>query len=72
MVLQKMRAKAQGLAAKVVVGVIVFVLAVFGFGAFDLFSVSEPIAATVNGDDITQRTLDLETSRERAAQRARH
>ena len=71
MVLQKMRAKAQGLAAKVVVGVIVFVLAVFGFGAFDLFSVSEPIAATVNGDDITQRTLDLETSRERAAQRAR-
>lgn len=71
MVLQRMRSKAQGLFAKVLVGVIVFVLAVFGFGAFDLFSVSEPIAATVNGDDITERTLEVETSRQRIAQRSR-
>ena len=71
MVLQKMRSRAQGLFAKVLVGVIVFVLAVFGFGAFDLFSVSEPIAATVNGDDITERTLEVETSRQRIAQRSR-
>lgn len=68
--LLKMRAKAQGVFAKVLAGIIVFVLAVFGFGAFDLFSVSEPVAATVNGADITQRTLELETSRQRAIQRS--
>lgn len=68
--LLKMRAKAQGVFAKVLAGIIVFVLAVFGFGAFDLFSVSEPIAATVDGADITERTLELETSRQRLAQRA--
>ena len=71
MVLQKMRAGAQGIFAKVLVGVIVFVLAVFGFGAIDLFSVSEPIAATVNGDDITQRLLENETARQRSFQRSR-
>ena len=72
MVLQKMRAGAQGMLAKVLVGVIVFVLAVFGFGAFDLFSVSEPVAATVNGDDVTQSQLDLETDRRRAVAQAEY
>lgn len=71
MVLQKMRAGAQGILAKVLVGVIVFVLAVFGFGAIDLFSASEPVAATVNGDDITQRLLELEIARQRSYQRQR-
>ena len=70
--LQKMRAGAQGMLAKVLVGVIVFVLAVFGFGAFDLFSTSEPVAATVNGDDITERALDVETDRRRAALEAQY
>ena len=71
MVLQKMRAGAQGVFAKVLVGLIVFVLAVTGFGAIQLFSGGEPIAATVNGADITQRELDVETQRERAVQRNR-
>ncbi|MCY4056446.1 MAG: SurA N-terminal domain-containing protein, partial [Gammaproteobacteria bacterium] len=71
MVLQKMRAGAQGIFAKVLVGLIVFVLAVTGFGAIQLFSGGEPIAATVNGDDITERELDVETQRERAVQRNR-
>jgi len=71
MVLQKMRAGAQGIFAKVLVGLIVFVLAVTGFGAIQLFSGGEPIAATVNGDDITQRELEVETERERAVQRSR-
>ena len=72
MVLQKMRAGAQGMMAKVLVGIIVFVLAVFGFGAFDLFSVSEPVAATVNGDDVTQGQLALETDRRRAIAQAEY
>lgn len=69
MVLQKMRAGAQGIFAKVVVGLIVFVLAVTGFGAIQFFSGGEPVAATVNGDDITQRALELERSRQQAIQR---
>lgn len=70
MVLQRMRAGAQGVMAKVLVAVIVFVLAVFGFGAIDLFSASEPVAATVNGEDITQRVLEQETTRQREFQRS--
>lgn len=70
MVLQKMRAGAQGIFAKVLVGLIVFVLAVTGFGAIQFFAGGEPIAATVNGDDITQRALDFEISRHRARQRS--
>ena len=70
MVLQKMRAGAQGVFAKVLVGLIVFVLAVTGFGAIQFFSGGEPIAASVNGDDITQRMLEAETSRHRAFQRS--
>ena len=67
-----MRAGAQGIAAKILVGLIVFVLAVFGFGSIGLFSGSEPVAATVNGDDITQRTLDLETSRQQSLYRSQY
>ena len=67
-----MRAGAQGIAAKVLVGLIVFVLALFGFGSIGLFSVSEPVAANVNGDDISQRVLDAETSRQRALYRSQY
>ena len=70
MVLQKMRAGAQGVFAKVLVGLIVIVLAVTGFGAIQFFSGGEPIAASVNGDDITQRAFELETTRHRALQRS--
>lgn len=69
MVLRRMRAGAQGMAAKVLMALIVFVLAVTGFGAIQLFSGSEPIAATVNGEDITERELAAEVdSRRRAYQ----
>ncbi len=71
MVLQKMRAGAQGIFAKVLVGLIVLVLAVTGFGAIQFFSGGEPVAATVNGEDITQRQLDVETQRQKALQRNR-
>ena len=67
-----MRAGAQGIAAKILVGLIVFVLAVFGFGSIGLFSGSEPVVASVNGDDITQRALDLETSRQQSLYRAQY
>ncbi len=52
--LQKMRAGAQTLGAKVLAGIICFVLVVFGFGAFNLFAVSPPAVVKVNGEDITE------------------
>ena len=61
--LQKMRDNAQGTAARILVGIIVFVLAVFGFGAFDFFTPGEPVVATVNDSDITQTDLFFEAER---------
>lgn len=63
--LQKMRDQTQSTAFKVLVGVIIFVLAVFGFGAFNLFVTGEPEVASVNGEGITQNELAAATERER-------
>ena len=65
MVMQKMRAGAQGVAAKVLMGLIVFVLAVTGFGAIQLFSASEPTVATVNGFDVTEQALGTAVRQQR-------
>ncbi|MCY4656181.1 MAG: SurA N-terminal domain-containing protein [Gammaproteobacteria bacterium] len=63
--LQKIRSKSSSFGAKLLAGIICFVLAVFGFGAFNLFSVTEPAAASVNGDDITLRELSATIDREK-------
>ncbi len=63
--LQKIRVKAQTAGAKVLAAIICFVLVVFGFGAFNLFTVNEPAAAVVNGEDITEARLVLATNVER-------
>jgi peptidyl-prolyl cis-trans isomerase D len=62
--LQKLRDQTQGFGFKVLVGVLIFVLAIFGFGAFNLFVTGEPDVATVNGEDITQQALLTATERE--------
>jgi peptidyl-prolyl cis-trans isomerase D len=63
--LQKLRDQTQSLIFKVLVGAIIFVLAIFGFGAFNLFLTTDPSVASVNGEDITQGDLALEAERER-------
>lgn len=63
--LQKLRDQTQGTTAKIVVGIIIFVLAIFGFGAFNLFLNPEPVIASVNGEDITQDLLITAADRER-------
>lgn len=70
MLMQKLRDGAQGIAAKVVIGLLVFVLAAFGFGTIDLFSVSEPVAATVNGEEVSQGDLEVAIARQRSIVRA--
>ncbi len=63
--LQRMREGAQGLGAKIIVGIICFVLVVFGFGAFNFLAENEPRAASVNDDEITVRELQIETQRQK-------
>jgi peptidyl-prolyl cis-trans isomerase D len=63
--LQKLRDQTQSLFFKVLVGAIIFVLAIFGFGAFNLFLTTDPSVASVNGEDITQNDLAVEAERER-------
>ncbi len=63
--LQKMRDNTQSLGFKILVGAIIFVLAIFGFGAFNLFLNPDPEIASVNGDEITQSELQAETERAR-------
>lgn len=63
--LQRMRDGAQTLGARIMVGIIVVVLTVFGFGAFNLFAVGEPVAAVVDGEEITEAVLEAETERRR-------
>lgn len=69
--LQKIGRSAQSLGAKVLLIIICVVLVVFGFGAFNLFAVSEPLAASVNGQDITVRRYMAEVDREKQRFRER-
>ncbi|MCP5183987.1 MAG: SurA N-terminal domain-containing protein [Pseudomonadales bacterium] len=64
--LQKMRENTQSLGFKILVGAIIFVLAVFGFGAFNLFLDPDPEVASVGGIEITESHLAMESERARA------
>ncbi len=63
--LQKMRDNTQSIGFKILVGLIIFVLAVFGFGTFDLFANNDPEVASVGGQEITENMLAQETERTR-------
>ena len=63
--LQKLRDRTQSFGFKIVVAVLVFALAFFGFGAFNIFAPGDPTIASVNGEDITQGALLEEADRQR-------
>ena len=63
--LQELRNQTQGIAFKIVVGLLIVVLAVFGFGAIDLFGSNDPDLARVNGDSLTQSQVGIQVERER-------
>ncbi len=65
MMLQKMRDNTQSLGFKILVGVIIVVLALFGFGAFNFFVDTDPEVATVGSRDITESMVAVETERAR-------
>lgn len=63
--LQKMREHSQSMATKILLGVLIIVFTMFGFGAFEAFIQRDPPAAVVNGTDITQAHLAMETERQK-------
>ena len=63
--LQKLRDRTQSLGFKIIVAALVFALAFFGFGAFNVFAPGDPEIASVNGDGITRGMLEVETERQR-------
>ena len=63
--LQKLRDRTQSLGFKIIVAVLVFALAFFGFGAFNVFAPGDPEVASVNGEEITRGMVEVETERQR-------
>ncbi|MCR9258273.1 MAG: SurA N-terminal domain-containing protein [Pseudomonadaceae bacterium] len=63
--LQKLRDQTQGTGFKILVGAIIVVLTLFGFGATNLFTGGDPELAQVGSYSITQNQLATETERER-------
>ena len=63
--LQKLRDQTQGTGFKILVGAIILVLTLFGFGATNLFLGADPELANVGDFEITQNLLAAETERER-------
>lgn len=66
--LQRLRVRAQTTSAKIIFGLIAFVLVVFGFGAFNLFTnFTPPGVAVVNGYSIAERAFDRALQNEKAS-----
>lgn len=65
MSIQTMRDNSDGVVAKVIVGLIIIVFALFGMGSITTFLAPIPKVATVNGVDITQQEMELQVERSR-------
>jgi len=65
MLIQEMRNRSHGIVAKVIVGMIVVVFALFGFGSITTFLVPVPKVASVNGDDIEEQEMLVAVERQR-------
>lgn len=65
MLIQEMRNRSHGVVAKVIVGMIIVVFALFGFGSITTFLVPVPKVATVNGDDVEEQEMLMAVERQR-------
>lgn len=63
--LQRMRDQARGIFGKIIIGAIVLVMSIFGFGALNFFVGSEPAVAVVGDTEIKQSELLGQMDRER-------
>jgi peptidyl-prolyl cis-trans isomerase D len=63
--LQKMRDHSQSTATKLLLGLLIIVFTMFGFGAFEAFMKTDPPAAKIDGVEISQGQLAMEMDRQR-------
>ncbi|MBT4161238.1 MAG: hypothetical protein HOC70_08705 [Gammaproteobacteria bacterium] len=71
MLIQHMRDGSEGVLAKVIIGLIIIVFALFGFGSITTFLAPTPKVATVDGEDISQQEMEVAVERNRRMLMAR-
>lgn len=72
MSIQKLRDSSEGMLSKILIGLIVIVFGLFGFGSITTFLAPVPKVATVNGDDVTQQEMEVAVERNRRLLQARN
>jgi peptidyl-prolyl cis-trans isomerase D len=65
MAIQSLRDSSDGVVAKIIVGLIIVVFALFGFGSITTFLAPVAKVATVNGTDISQQAMEIAVERNR-------
>ena len=65
MLIQRLRDGSDGVLAKVIVGLIIIVFGLFGFGSITTFLAPVPKVATVNGQGVTQQAMEIAVERNR-------
>jgi peptidyl-prolyl cis-trans isomerase D len=71
MLIQRLRDGSDGVLAKVIVGLIIIVFGLFGFGSITTFLAPVPKVATVNGQGVTQKAMEIAVERNRRLLQAR-
>ena len=71
MLIQRMRDGSEGVLAKIIIGLIIIVFALFGFGSITTFLAPVPKVATVNGEDVSQQDMEMAVERNRRMLMAR-
>lgn len=65
MLIQQLRDGSDGILAKVIIGLIIIVFGLFGFGSITTFLAPVAKVATVNGEDVTQQSMEVAVERNR-------
>ena len=71
MLIQQLRDGSDGILAKVIIGLIIIVFGLFGFGSITTFLAPVPKVATVNGEEVTQQAMEVAVERNRRLSQAR-
>ena len=71
MLIQRLRDGSDGILAKVIIGLIIIVFGLFGFGSITTFLAPVPKVATVNGEEVTQQAMEIAVERNRRLLQAR-
>jgi peptidyl-prolyl cis-trans isomerase D len=71
MLIQRMRDGSEGVMAKIIIGLIIIVFGLFGFGSITTFLAPVAKVATVNGEEIPQQDMEIAVERNRRMMLAR-